>query len=150
MSNACGALSVYSFANVAVTIDDREVKGLWEGDDVVSVERQTVLGTPLVGADGASVVSITADQSARLTLRLMPNSAMNVYLNQVAKLQRAGVTRTLRVAIRDTSNGEGGGCSAAMVVEEPNWSLGAAATSRDWVIWCSCWQSNDITYRPIA
>lgn len=150
MSNACGALTVFSFGNVVATIDDREIKGLWEGDDVISVERTAQLGTPLVGADGSAVMSVTMDQTATVTLRLMPNSAMNQYLRSVAKRQRAGFNRILRIAIQDTSTGEGGGCSSAMVMQEPNWSLGAAATSRDWVIFCSCWQDNDVNYRPVA
>ena len=147
----CPPLTVYSFQNVVVTIDDVQVVGLWEGDDVVVVERSTDLGTPLVGADGASVVSITADQSARLTLRLMPNSAMNQYLTQKKKAIRAGSLRsTMRVAIRDTSTGEGGGCSAAVIMTEPGVSFGQNATSRDWVLFCSCWQDGDVTYDAVA
>lgn len=150
MAVNCAPLTLYSFDNVVVTIDGREVIGLWEGDDVVSLERPTDLGSALTGADGASVVSITADQSATLTIKLQPNSAMNAYLEQAVKRMRMGSQRLIAVAVRDTSTGEGGGCSAAVVIKEPSKSWGATATEREWQLFCNCWQENDITYNPAA
>lgn len=146
----CAPLTIYSFKQVAVTIDGRQVIGLWEGDDAVMVERNTDLGTPLTGVDGASVVSITADQSANLTLRLQPNSAMNEYLSQRAKAMRMGSQRLMTVGILDTSNGEGGGCSAAIVIKEPGRQYGANAAMREWVLFCNCWQETDVKYNPAA
>ncbi|WP_406858492.1 phage structural protein [Alsobacter sp. KACC 23698] len=133
-----------------MTIDDRPVIGFWEGDDAVVIERNTDLGTPLTGADGASVVSMTADQSANVTLKLMANSAMNQYLAQKVKLMRAGSQKLISIAVRDTSTGEGGGCTAAVIIKEPSVSLGASASEREWVFFCNCWQTNDITYAPAA
>lgn len=150
MAVNCAPLTLYSFDNVVVTIDGREVIGLWEGDDVVSLERPTDLGSALTGADGASVVSITADQSATLTIKLQPNSAMNAYLEQAVKRMRMGSQRLIAVAVRDTSTGEGGGCSAAVVIKEPSKTWGATATEREWHLFCNCWQENDITYNPAA
>lgn len=150
MAVNCAPLTLYSFDNVVVTIDGREVIGLWEGDDVVSLERPTDLGSALTGADGASVVSITADQSATLTIKLQPNSAMNAYFEQCVKRMRMGSQRLIAVAVRDTSTGEGGGCSAAVVIKEPSKSWGATATEREWQLFCNCWQENDISYNPAA
>jgi len=150
MAVNCAPLTLYSFDNVVVTIDGREVIGLWEGDDVVALERPTDLGSALTGADGASVVSITADQSATLTIKLQPNSAMNAYFEQCVKRMRMGSQRLIAVAVRDTSTGEGGGCSAAVIIKEPSKSWGATATEREWQLFCNCWQENDITYNPAA
>lgn len=150
MAVNCPPLTLYSMQNVALTIDGRQVIGLWEGDDAVTVERPTDLGTPLTGADGASVVSITADQSATLTIKLMPNSAMNQYLEARVKAMRMGSQRLLTVGLVDTGTGEGGGCSAAIITKEPTIAYGANASEREWVIYCSCWQPNDITYNPAA
>lgn len=146
MAVNCPPLTLYSMKNVALTIDGRPVIGFWEGDDAVVLERNTDIGTPLTGADGASVVSDTADESANLTLKLMPNSSMNAYLEQRVKLRRMGSQRVMTVGLLDTSTGEGGGCSAAVVIKEPSKSFGANATEREWVIFCSCWQPNDISY----
>ena len=150
MAVNCAPLTIHDFKNIVLTIDGRQVIGLWEGDDAVMVERQTDLGTPLTGADGASVVSITADQSANVTIKLMPNSAMNSYLEQAVKRMRMGSQRLLTIGLRDTSTGEGGGCSSAVVIKEPSKSYGGNATEREWVIFCNCWQENDITYNPAA
>lgn len=150
MAVNCAPLTLYSATNVVLTIDGRQVIGLWEGDDAIVVERPTDLGSALTGADGASVVSITADQSASLTLKLQPNSAMNQYLQQKVKRMRMGSQDLIVVSLRDTSTGEGGGCSSAVVIREPSKSWGAAATEREWQLFCNCWQENDITYNPAA
>jgi hypothetical protein len=150
MADACPPLSIYSNKFVVVTIDGRRVIGLWEGEDAVQVERPDDLGSTTTGADGASVVSITASQTANVTLRLMANSAMNTYLQQRAKLMRAGSQRIMSVEIRDTITGEGGGCTSAIITKEPSKSYGATATMREWVIFCNCWQENDIAYNPAA
>jgi hypothetical protein len=150
MAINCPALTVYAYANLAVTIDGRDVRGLWEGDDVVVIERPTDLGTPLTGADGASVVSISSDQTAQVILKLQPNSAMNSYLSDRVKATRMGSPRLITIGILDTSTGEGGGCSAALVIKEPSISYGAAASEREWTIFCSCWQPNDVVYNAVA
>lgn len=150
MSVACPPLTLYSYRNVVVTIDGRPVIGVWEGDDAVVVERPNDLGTAMTGADGTSIVSITADQTATVTLKLQANSAMNQYFEQRVKATRMGSPRLLAIAIVDTTSGEGGGCSSAIITQEPSKSYGATATEREWVIFCNCWQENDITYNPAA
>jgi hypothetical protein len=150
MAVQCGPLTLYSFKNIAFTIDGRAVVGLWEGDDAITTERSTDLGTPLTGADGSAVVSITADQSILLTFKLMPNSAMNAYLEQKVKRMRMGSQDLIAVAVRDTSTGEGGVCSAAVIIREPSKSWGANATEREWQLFCSCWNENDVVYNPAA
>jgi len=150
MTVQCPPLTVYSFENVEMTIDNREVVGFWEGDDVVSIARETDVGTVTRGADGANAVSVTADQSATLTLRLQPNSAMNQYLEQRVKLLRMGSQRYLQVAVRDSTSGEGGGCTAAIIIREPSVAFGTSISVREWVIFCNCWQPNDIQYAPVA
>lgn len=147
MTVNCAPLTLYSFSNVVLTIDGRQVVGLWEGDDAVVIERPTDLGSALTGADGASVVSITADQSATVTIKLQANSAMNQYLQQKVKRMRMGSQDLIAIVLRDTSTGEGGGCSAAVVIREPSKSFGATATEREWQLFCNCWQENDITRR---
>jgi hypothetical protein len=150
MAVNCPPLTLYSFMNVVATVDGRQVIGFWEGDDAVVVERQTDLGTALTGADGASVVSITADQTATVTLKLQANSAMNGYLEQRVKAMRMGSPKVLTIGIVDTGTGEGGGCSSAVIIKEPSKSYGAQATEREWVIFCNCWQENDINYNAVA
>ena len=150
MDQNCPPLTLYSFENVVVTVDNRQVVGFWEGDDAVQVTRPDDIGTRTTGADGASVVSITASEVAEVTLRLMPNSAMNSYLEQAVKAMRAGSQRVLQIAVRDSTSGEGGGCSSAIITKEPDKQFGATSGSREWVLFCNCWQSNDIRYTPVG
>ncbi|MDF2114798.1 DUF3277 family protein [Roseiarcaceae bacterium H3SJ34-1] len=63
--------------NVVLQIDGVRIQGFADGDDVIKLERSTELGTPLIGADGASIVSISADRSAKLTLKLLQTSPAN-------------------------------------------------------------------------
>lgn len=150
MAANCPPLTIYSFENVAVNIDKRPVVGFWEGEDAVMVERPDDLGTVMTGADGASIVSITASETANVTLKLQANSAMNQYLTQAVKAMRNGSQRLIEIDIRDTTSGEGGGCTSAVVIKEPGRSYGSAATVREWVLFCACWQENDVIYTPAA
>lgn len=146
----CAPLTLYSMLGVTATIDNRKVVGFAEGDDVIMLERNAEIGTPKTGADGSSVVSITANQSAKLTFKLMPNSAMNDYLERRAKIMRGGGQVLIAIAIRDTSNGEGGGCTSAVIIKEPDKGWGAEAGEREWEFFCNCWSENVIEYNPAS
>lgn len=150
MADNCPPLSIYDPRANVLTIDGRRVIGLWEGEDAIAIERPDDLGTPTTGADGASVVSITASQTANLMLKLMPNSAMHAYLKQKAKLMRAGSQAIMSIELRNTTTGEGGGCTSAVITKEATQNAGATETSRDWTIFCNCWQENTVTYSPAA
>lgn len=151
MSINCLPLTAYSFQFVVLTIDGREVNGFWEGDDAITVERNADLGSAIVGADGSPLMSITADQSAVLTLKLQASSPWNRYLSQKVKRMRGGGNiDVMTIGLRDTSTGEGGGCSSAVIMREPPLSLGVTATEREWAIYCGCWQENDINYVGVS
>lgn len=142
----CAPFGIYGFQNVALTIDGARIIGFAEGDDAIMIEPTTELGTPIVGADGTSIVSITADQSASLTLKLLPNSPFNAYLSQKAKRARGGALTGITFAIGfvDMSNGETGGCTQAVVTKEPSIQRGANAAEKEWRIFCPCWQPGEI------
>jgi len=150
MALNCPPTTLYSFEAVACTINKRPVVGFWEGDDAIKVERPNDLGEVTTGADGASVVNITASETATVTLMLMPNSAMNSYLEQTVKAMRMGSQRLIEIDIRDSTTGEGGGCTSSIIIKEPEKSYGAKSNSRAWVFHCGCWRENDIIYAPVA
>ena len=66
--------TTYSMLNVAATLDGRDVVGLFEGDDAITVEPGAEVGTLMVGAKGDTVFSQTADRSARITVNLQHTS----------------------------------------------------------------------------
>lgn len=142
----CNIHGTYSFAQVVVAVDSRRVVGFAEGDDAVQVVRDTQLGTPVVGADGASIVAFTADQSARVILKLLPNSPFNKFFEQKVKRQRTGIGAPFALSIADSSTGETGGCTTAHIIKEPDKTKGAKPTEYEWEIFCPCWQNGEITY----
>lgn len=142
MAEDCAPFGTYSFQNVAFSIDGVLVVGFDEGDDCILVERTTELGTPKVGADGTSIVSITTDQSATVTIRLLPNSPFNAYLRNRVKRMRSGALTGLTMAIgmTDLSSREMGGCTTAILTQEPPDTRGAMVNSLEWKFFCACWQ----------
>lgn len=141
-----GALTAYSFKNVVVEIDGRPITGFWEGDDAVVIERNTDNGTPVVGVDGDATVSISADDSVQITLRLQPNSEANRVLQNKFLQNRAGRARPFAVSIRDTGNGEGGSAARAIVMQDPGAQFGGTASAREWVIFANPWKARAINY----
>lgn len=143
----CTLFGTYSFTNVALSIDGVLVTGLDEGDDAISVEPGSDLGTPKVGADGSAIMSITADQSATLTLRLLPVSPMNQYLRNKVKRQRSGALTNLSfpIGMTDLSSRETAGCTNALISGEPSTVRGVNVNALEWKIWCACWQPGTVS-----
>ena len=147
MSQECAPFGPYNFDNVALTIDGARVTGFGDGDDVIMIERNTELGTPQIGADGSSVLSITADRSAKMTIKLLQSSPFNQYLQNKVARQRSGALSGMSfpVTMVDLSTGETGACSQVMVMGEAMPSKGKNATERTWVLFCPCWEPGAVT-----
>lgn len=144
----CAPFGVYSMERVVVSIDGRKVIGFAEGDDAVLIEDTTELGTEIVGADGSSLLSITADRSAKITLKLLASSPFNQFLQNKVDVMRSGtgLAGAMAVGVLDTSMGYSGGCTTAMVMKKPNIGYGANPTEREWVIFCPCWTPSETTF----
>lgn len=146
MAQDSAPFGTYSMDNVALHIDGARVMGFGGGDDAIVIERSTDLGTPQIGADGASILSITADRSARMTIKLLQSSPMNQFLqNKVARMRGGGLTGlTFPIGFVDMSNGESGGCTQALVMKEGMPKKGKNATEREWVLFCPCWEPGNV------
>ena len=133
--------SAYSAANVAATLDRRTVQGLWDGDDAIVAANASDRGSRVVGADGSSVLSISVDKSATITLRLQHTSPTHRLLRQKERQQQAmgalfgGFTFT----VIDKVSGEGGTANDVFIQTAPGDSKGKAATSREWVLSAGEW-----------
>lgn len=141
-----GSTTAYSFRNVAVTVDGRPVDGFWSGDDCVTVARNSDNIEPIVGADGNATVSISADDSVMITLRLQPNSVANQILQNKFLQNRNGRTAPFPISIRDTGSGEGGSAAYAIVRTRPATNFGASASVREWTIFANPWNELPIRY----
>jgi hypothetical protein len=138
----CAPFGTYSFRQVAFTIDGALVTGFDEGDDCIMIEPRVELVTSKDGADGSSIDSISASQSADVTIRLLPHSPFNAFLRNKVLRMRGDALTGIRfpVGFTDLSNGETGGCTNAMVKKEPTINRGVAASTVEWVFSCPCWQ----------
>ena len=91
----CPLFGAYSFKNVNLIIDGQRVQGFYDGDDAILVEQFEDSGVPVVGADGASIVSFSASQAAYVTIKLMLNSPFNQVLINKDRQRKMGGTATL-------------------------------------------------------
>lgn len=132
--------TAYSFEDVSLTIAGAEVYGFFEGDDAVTVEEGADIGTGLVGPDGSSIFSQSADRSARVTARLQHTSPAHRLLTQLLARQRGGALDGVGVSLRDQRSNEGGACDKAYIVQAPTDGKGMNATVREWILWTGDWQ----------
>jgi hypothetical protein len=125
---------------VAATLDGLAIRGFWDGDDAVTVEQGADVGTGLVGADGSSIFSQSADQSARITVRLQHTSPTHRQLTQKWLQQREGVLRGFPFDVMDKTSGVGGTADQCFIMQAPGDSKGKNATVRAWVLWTGEWR----------
>lgn len=146
MVQNCPPFGVYNFMNTALTIDGVVVQGYAEGDDAVTIEAFKEIGTPVVGADGASMMAVSASQAATVIVKLLASSPMNKWLrNRVARMRSGALTGvTFALGFTDLSLGESGGCTTAMIQAEPSTQRGEKAGDMEWKFFCPCWQPGTV------
>lgn len=134
--------SAYSAKNVATTVDGQAVIGLWDGDDAVTVEPLADAGTMMVGADGSSIFSATANEGATITLRLQHTSPTHRLLHQRWARQRAKGVRIIGfpMSVIDVDSGEGGSTDQVFIQRGPTDSKGENAVVREWVLVTGQWR----------
>lgn len=131
--------STYSHKSVTLMIDGQLVVGVWEGDDAIEVAPGADVGSLLVGADGSSIFSQSADESATITIRLQHTSPAHRLLMQKRARQMAGRPVGFPVSLVDTISGEGGSTDQAFISQAPNDSKGVNAVAREWVLITGQW-----------
>lgn len=134
--------SAYTMKNVAITIDGQAVIGVWDGDDAVMVEPLEDTGSLLVGADGSSIFSQSANDGATITVRLQHTSPAHRLLHQRYARQRAKGVRIVGfpISIIDIDSGEGGSTDQAFIQRAPTDSKGINAVVREWVLVTGQWK----------
>jgi hypothetical protein len=134
--------SSYSMKNVAATIDGKSVHGLWDGDDAIVVEQLEDVGSIMVGADGSSIFSQSANLGATITLRLQHSSPTHKLLHQRWARQRATGNKVtgFPVTVADVDSAEGGATDQAFIQAAPSDSKGKTATVREWVLVTGDWK----------
>lgn len=143
-----GSLIGYSFTTVLVTVDGRPIQGFWDGDDAVQIEPVTDATTPLVGADGASIISVSTNRAVNVTLRIMANSPGHSILSSKLSQLQLGIPTAFVFSVRDLTTGEGGSGSA-FVTRPPTIQFGATASVREWQLFVSPFVRTNVLYTVI-
>lgn len=136
--------SAYSAKNVAVVVDGQQVLGLWDGDDAVIVEHLADTGTMLVGADGSSIFSQSANQGATITVKVQHTSATHRLLHQKWARQKANGVRVtgFSFTLNDVDSNEGGAADDCYIQTAPNDQKGTEASVREWKLVTGNWRPN--------
>lgn len=136
--------STYSMINVVAVLDGLTVVGGWDGDDAIVISPGADVGVGLVGADGSSIFSQSADRSVTISIKLQHTSSTHRQLLQKLSQQRAGRSTGFPFSIKEIMSGEGGATDQCFIMTAPADSKGKAATVRDWILWAGNWD-RDIT-----
>jgi len=99
-------MKAYSFINVVVLVNGVQLSGYPEGDDTVICERLNDSAFPSVGVDGIMTVSLSADHSGTIVVKLMQNSESNGYLTGLLAAQENGLFVPLFIQVQNTEGGE--------------------------------------------
>lgn len=138
-----GTSTAYSFVNVSATLDGQKVQGLWDGDDAIVVTQGADAGSGLVGADGSSIFSISADNSAQISVKLQHTSPTHRLLHQKLKRQKAlgSTAAAFPFSFIDSGTNEGGSSDRVFIMTPPADSKGKNAVVREWVLWTGDWNA---------
>lgn len=131
--------TVYSAKNVVAMLDGLRVFGLWDGDDAIAVAPLADKGQMMVGAQGESIFSQSANRGVTITLRLMHTGPTHARLIQLMLLQEQGVGNGFSFAVMDTRSGEGGTTDQAFIQSAPGDQKGVNAAVREWVLVSGDW-----------
>ena len=133
--------SAYTMLQVAATLDGVAIDGLWDGDDAIVVTPAVDAGTGMVGADGSSIWSQSADNSVTISIKLQHTSRAHQRLHQKLKQARAGNLVGFPFDFIDKLSGEGGNADQCFIQTPPADSKGTVAVVREWILWTGNWNA---------
>ncbi len=123
----------YSFKNVSVIVGGKIVEGHWTGDDVAKATFNNDMFNLTVGADGDSTRSQSSDRSGKISLKLLPTSDDNAYLNTLHLLDVETGAGVIPVIIKCIDTGATITAMQAWITKTAELSYGAGATAREWI-----------------
>lgn len=122
----------YDPKNVKLVFGPVLVEGFAEGS-FVNVEYNADFFTLQVGSDGESSRSKSNNNSARLTVQLMPGAAANIGLGAALAADKAIGAGVFPLALTDLSTGSTFIAENAWVVRDPGYDYQTEAQPREWV-----------------
>lgn len=126
----------YSFKNASVIFGIIEMGGFADGDDVVNIEQNAEQFTKTVGAKGDVTRVQTADNSARVTVKLLQTSSTNKELTNTYLGDRETAAAAAPLIVTNLESGEVFACNNAWIVGYPTVTRGAGVNIMEWVFDC--------------
>ena len=124
----------YDFRKVPTTIDGIELVSAWApGDDVFKASRVKASAESEVGADGHMVLSLNADKSGEVTIKLAQTSPLNAYLSKKCQAQdQIDTFVPVTVDQFDTYRGDKVATSVGYIEKHAEHNRGAKANAVEW------------------
>lgn len=129
-----GQMYVYSFTNHLVMVNGREMQNFGEGDDVISTEYREDGISDTVGADGNMQASVSANESAEITLKFLAGAPENDYLEDLYFQFKRGLIRGVSVAIINAITGKAEVATTGFIPKLADNQRGTQAQDREWMI----------------
>jgi hypothetical protein len=126
-----------SFTNTVLVVNGVPITGFADGDDAISFKRLTDSASHKIGADGLMMVSLSADRSGEVDIKLFKTSLSNAYLNGLLAAQESpgGVAFVpIYVTALDVLRQDMGVGSAGYLKKVPDLQFGEHGTVQQWSI----------------
>lgn len=126
-------LHQYDPKEVSLIFGGALITGYAEGS-FINVEYNGDLFTLQVGTDGEATRSKSNNNSARVTVTLMPGATGNALLNAAFQADKAGGAGAVPLAITDPSTASVFGAEGAWVTKDPGRDFQTEGQPIEWVI----------------
>ncbi len=126
-------LHQYDPKQVSLIFGGALITGFAEGS-FINIEYNNDLFTLAVGSDGEATRSKSNNNSARVTVTLMPGSVGNALLNTAFQADKAGGAGALPLAITDRSTGSSFAAEGAWVVKDPGKDFQTEGQPMEWML----------------
>lgn len=129
-------MKVYSFLNTVVIVNGVELTGFADGDDVIDIKRRTDSASDKVGADGAMLISLSADKSGEFTFKLQQTSPSNKFLASLIALQEGGAKTFVPVTVlfQDTYRQDLATGTVGYLKKPADVTRGAQGNTQEWTV----------------
>ena len=125
----------YSAEQVKALINGVPVVGLANGDDVIAIEYNADRAELDIGADGHGIRSVSSDNSAMVTIKLLYTSPTTDYLQEFLDADARTGADVFSLQIIDLNTGSEWFAQVAFISNRPPVSMGGKAPeSRDFII----------------
>jgi hypothetical protein len=135
------------FPNGHMLVNNVEIDGFGSDDDVFKFERLAESITYKVGAGGNAVLNISADKSAKITIKLQPTSPSNAYLMGLLALEEGGADTFVPVAVtyQDTARQDIVTAIPGCLIKVPDFERGMDSSGND-VQWEFFFERGDVLW----